>query len=153
MEEQIDNRKLVEAALFMSPKPVSIAELSELTGVASPGIVEKLVRELAEDYKNRDTVLEIAELGGKYVFSLKSPYSSKVKGVGAGPDLSRGALRILAYISKNENMLQSQLVNYFGSSTYDYMKELEEKEFVETKKFKRSKRISTTQKFKEYFNV
>ena len=49
--------------------------------------------------------------------------------------------------------MQSAIVKAFGSSTYDHMKELLEQEFVVTKKLGRSKRVETTQKFKEYFGV
>ena len=87
------------------------------------------------------------------MFSLKEPYASKVAGLASGPDISRGALRILAYISKNDGVLQSSVVKNFGSSVYDYIKELTEKEFIETQKIGRSKKITTTDKFKEYFNV
>ncbi|MDE1852024.1 MAG: SMC-Scp complex subunit ScpB [Candidatus Micrarchaeota archaeon] len=151
MDEQLDPKKTVEATIFMSAKALGISEIASLAGIASPGAVEKMVRELVEEYRSRDTALEILEISGKYMFSIKSPYASKVSGLASGPDLSKGALRILAYISKNDGVMQSQLVKYFGSQTYDYMKELVENEFVEAKKFKRSKKISTTPKFKEYF--
>lgn len=151
MDEQLDPKKMIEATIFMSAKALGIGEIASLAGIASPGIVEKIVKELVEDYRSRDTSLEILEISGKYMFSVKSPYSSKVSGLAVGPDLSHGALRILAYISKNDGVMQSQLVKYFGSQTYDYMKELVEKEFVEAKKFKRSKKINTTPKFREYF--
>jgi chromosome segregation and condensation protein ScpB len=49
--------------------------------------------------------------------------------------------------------MQSELVKIFGTSTYDYMKELLENEFVKTTRLKRSKKVETTTKFKEYFNV
>jgi segregation and condensation protein B len=153
MEGDADQKKLIEAALFMSPNALSVNEISAATGIASPGTIERLVRELITEYNVRDTSLRIMEISGKYMFSLKDEYISRVNSLASGPDITRPALRILAYISKNENVLQSELVKYFGSATYDYIKELSEKEFVESRKFKRSKRISTTPKFKEYFGV
>jgi hypothetical protein len=41
-----------------------------------------------------------------------------VKDLAVGPDISRGGLRLLAYISKNDGIMQSQLVKAFGQSTY-----------------------------------
>jgi segregation and condensation protein B len=153
MEENSDHKKLIEAALFMSPSAMSINEISAATGIASPGTIERLLNELMSEYESRDTSLRVMSISGKYMLSLKDPYISKVSSLAKGPDISRGALRVLAYISKNEGTLQSDLVKYFGSSTYDYMKELSEKEFVESHKFKRTKRIETTPKFNEYFGV
>ena len=151
--ENAEYKKLVEAALFMSPKALGISELSEVTGVASPGIVREALEKLIEDYKSDGTSLEVIKISDKYMFGLKEPYASKVSSLASGPDLSRGALRILAYINKNNGILQSQIVRLFGSSTYEYMGELEEKDFIKTKKTGRSRSIETTVKFREYFNV
>jgi chromosome segregation and condensation protein ScpB len=153
MPDNIDYRKLVEAALFMSSKAVSIEELSEHTGIASSGTLRGLLDDLINSYSNGDTSLEVLRIGDKYMFGLKEPYASRVASLAGGPDISKGALRILAYINKNEGVLQSTLVKTFGSTTYDYVKELKESEFIETEKYRTSKRVSTTQKFKEYFNV
>lgn len=153
MEEQAEHKKLIEAALFMSQNAIGINELVGATGIMSPGKIQTLVKELIEDYSKRETALMLIEIGGKYMFALKEPYATKVSGLAIGPDLTRGALRLLAYVSKNPEVLQSSVVRIFGGSTYEYMKELTEKEFVETKKIGRSKKIFTTAKFKEYFNV
>ncbi len=153
MPDEIDYKRLIEAALFMSPSAMSINDISNATGVASPGIIEKLLSELISEYDQSSTALRIMPISGKYMFSLKDPYASKVSSLAKGPDISRGALRVLAYIAKNENVLQSQLVKYFGSSVYEYVKELTEKEFIESRKFRRSRQISTTPKFSEYFSV
>ncbi len=153
MEEDAEYKKLIEAALFMSPNALSINEIATATGIATPGIISRFLDELISEYDSRDTSLKIMSISGKYMFSLKDQYISKVGSLATGPDIGRGALRVLAYISKNENVMQSDLVRYFGTSTYDYMKELTEKEFVESKKYKRTKKLNTTSKFKEYFSV
>jgi segregation and condensation protein B len=153
MDDTADYKKLIEAALFMSPGAMSIAEISGATGIASPGTVEKLVNELIADYESRDTSLKVMSISGKYMFSLKDPYISKVSSMAKGPDISRGALRILAYIHAHEGITQSDIVKDFGTSTYEYMKELQEKEFVEARRFKRTKKVQTTPKFNEYFSV
>ena len=153
MEGLLDYNKLVEAALFMASKAVGLDELSKQTGITSKVKLESIISDLIEQYKNDDTSLEIAKIGDKYMFSLKEPYASKVSSLAGGPDITKGALRVLSYVNKNEGILQSSLVKIFGGSTYDHIKELLENDFIEAKKFKTSKKITTTQKFKEYFNV
>jgi segregation and condensation protein B len=143
----------VEAALFMSPAALSVQELSGIIGIASIGHVDEMVKKLVEEYKTRDTALEIIEIDKKFMFALREPYASRVSRFASGPDISKGALRLLAYISKNNNALQSEVVKIFGGSTYDYVKELVEKGFMEKKKQGRSSRMSVTNKFKEYFSV
>ncbi|MCL5100557.1 MAG: SMC-Scp complex subunit ScpB [Candidatus Marsarchaeota archaeon] len=149
----IDYKRLVEAALFMSSRAMGMGELSNATGIASMGTLERIISELVEEYKNKDTALEIVKIDNKYLFGLKEPYASKVSSLASGPDLSKGSLRILAYVSKNNGIMQSQLVKTFGESTYAYVKELTEKDFIEAHKSGRSKKITTTSKFSEYFNV
>jgi segregation and condensation protein B len=153
MEEQLDYKKLIEAALFMSPNALSVQDLSGITGIASVGHVEEMVKKLAAEYESKDTALEIIEIDKKFLFTLREPYASRVSIYASGPDISKGALRLLAYISKNNNVLQSDLVKIFGESTYEHMKELNEKEFVERRKEGRSRRITVTNKFKEYFST
>ncbi|MDE1873826.1 MAG: SMC-Scp complex subunit ScpB [Candidatus Micrarchaeota archaeon] len=152
-EEQVDYKKLIEAALFMSPNALSAQNLSEITGIKSIGHIEQMLDALRSEYSSRDTSLEIAEIDKKYMLSLREPYASRVSNLASGPDITKGALKVLAYVSQNSNTLQSYLVKVFGASTYDHMKELMEQGFVERKKQGRSWRINVTNKFKEYFNA
>ncbi len=150
---QLDYKKVAEAALFASGRAMGIDELAKAIGLGSIGSLESIMDSLVNEYAGRDSAIEIQKLGSKYVMSIREPYASKVNGLAGAPDISRGALRILAYISKNEPVMQSAVVKAFGTTTYDYMKELVEKEFVIRKQVGRTKRIETTDKFKEYFNV
>jgi segregation and condensation protein B len=153
MGDELDYKKLIEAALFMSPNALGVQELSNITGIKSVGHIEKILGELTEDYKARDTSLEVIEIDKRYMLSLKEPYAGRVSSLSSGPDITKGALKLLAYISKNNNAMQSELVKIFGTSTYEHMKELVEHGFVERRKTGRSRKITTTNKFKEYFNV
>ena len=61
-EEQIDYKKLIEAALFMSPNALSAQDLSGITGIKSVGHIERMLNELVSEYSARDTSLEIIEI-------------------------------------------------------------------------------------------
>jgi len=80
------------------------------------------------------------------------PYLKYVSTFAGAPDISRGALRILAYISKNEPIMQNNIVKAFGTSSYEYIKEILDKGFIKATKSGRTKKLETTEKFKEYFN-
>jgi len=67
------------------------------------------------------------------------------------PDISRAALKVLAFISKNDGVEQSKLVKMLGTGVYDHMKELMEKGFVTRQKKGRTMAVHTTPKFSEYF--
>ena len=67
MEEQIDYKKLIEAALFMSPSALGTQDLCNRTGIASLGHVEDLVKKLVAEYKERNGALEIIEIDKKFM--------------------------------------------------------------------------------------
>ncbi len=152
--KEMENRHMVEAALFVAGHALGLDEISKATGIMSPGYLKKVLSEIASDYDNNgNTVIKLFEIGGKYLLGLKEPYASKVNGLAGSPDLTKGALRILAYTSKNEPIMQNAIVKAFGSSSYEHIKELIEKDFITASKVGRTKRLQTTQKFKEYFNL
>lgn len=146
-------KKLIEAALFVSAKALSADEIAKVVGIASIGYVSRLAEQLAKDYEGRDTALRISTVGNKFVMEVRGEYASKVNELAGKPELRQGALRILAYVSKNEPVMQNVVVRLFGSSTYDYMKELLDNDFVKTKRVGRTKKIETTEKFREYFEL
>jgi segregation and condensation protein B len=148
-----DYKKTVEAALFVSGRAMDTEELAKLVGIGSVGHVKKILDELILDYQNRDSSLIISRAGEKYTLGVRNEYAEKVNSIAGSPDISRSSLRILAYISKNEPIMQSAIVKAFGGATYEHMKELSEKEFIRTMKIGRTKRVETTNKFKEYFSL
>lgn len=150
--EKREHMNLVEAALFVSGKAMSADEIAGAVGIASIGYVRKIAEELMNDYKNRNTSIQLIKLGDKYILSVKEQYAARVSSVAGQPDLSKGALRVLAYVSKNEPIMQNNVVKSFGTSVYDYVKELVDNDFIKTNRVGRTKRLETTQKFREYFN-
>ena len=144
---------MVEAVLFLSGKAVSAEDISKITGIVSVGQISKFLKEMENEYRERDTPIIINEIAGKFIMELREPYASRLSGLANQPEISKGALRILAYISKNEPIMQNKIVNAFGDSAYQYIKELVEKEFITTERDGRTKRVSTTKKFSEYFGI
>src|SRR5271154_7106951 len=114
-----DYKKVIEAALFVSGRAMDTDEIAKVSGIASVGHVKKLMEELIVDYQNKDIALVITKVGDKYILGVRNEYAEKVSSLAGTPDLSKSALRILAYISKNEPVMQSAVVKAFGSSTYE----------------------------------
>ncbi len=151
--EENEKANILEAALFVSGRAMSAEELAGVAGIASVGYVKRMLDDMAERSKSSSGALCILRIGDKYIMSVKDPYGSIVGSLAGQPDISKGALRILAYISKNEPISQSRIVKAFGSTTYLYVKELIDGDFIKASKEGRTKRLETTQKFKEYFNL
>ncbi len=146
-------KRVAEAALFVSGRSMTDEELAKILGIGSIGYVKSMMDALAKEYNERNSSLEIRKDGASYSIGVRHEYIAKVASLAGAPDISHSSLRMLAYISKNEPVLQSALVKAFGSSTYEHMKELAEKKFVSSIKSGRTKKIETTPKFREYFEL
>lgn len=152
-ESDEEIKKMLEASLFISPDPLSLEELSKIVNIKSIGYVKKILNNLVDQYNDDSTSLKIDVVEGNYIFTLKDKYLNKVSYLTPKPDISKGALRILAYISKNEPVLQKNVKDLFGSMAYDYIKELSKKGFLASSKEGRTRKIKTTDRFKEYFEL
>ncbi|MBI5228159.1 SMC-Scp complex subunit ScpB [Candidatus Micrarchaeota archaeon] len=144
-----EEKKLIEAALFISARPMSLEELRTLTGIGALGYLQSVVNELKKDYEN--SAIDISESDGKYEMRVKSPYSEKVKQFAQDVEISKSALRTLAYLSKHDGMLKSDLVKKIGTQVYQDVHELLESGFVKAQKAGRSAKLTLTEKFKKYF--
>ena len=148
---KLEPKRVIEAALFISSKPLSIEELGKFIGVAAPGFVEGLVKELAADYDKYGSAIKLAFEPGGWIMRLRGEYAQKVAPLAQEGEVSRGALKILAYISQNEGIEQSKVADRLGSVIYDYVRELVEKGFLTKEKRGRTSVLRTTQKFRDYF--
>ena len=149
--DETEAEKIIEAALFMSSKPLTVAELGKLIGVAAPGFVSQRLDALKGRYDSAGSAIEIAAEEGKHYMRLRQQYLGAVKQFASEGEISRHALRTLAYISKNEGMRKSLLADKLGSTIYQDVAELVEKGFLLQKKSGRSSTLATTPKFKSYF--
>ena len=146
-----DPKRVIEAALFMSGRAMTLKELGSLVNVAALGFVKGILDKLRTEYDERNSAITIFESDGSYSLNIRSEYVEEVMAFTKESEVTPGALKILAYVSKNEGMVKSDIVKRLGTSVYQHVFELKEKGFVITRKFGRSSKVYTTNKFKEYF--
>jgi len=150
---ELDEKGLIEAALFISGRALSLGELRTLTGIAALGYLQGKVSELQKEYLDRASALEITEENGKYEMRVRNDYVPKVKQFAQEMEVSKNALRTLAYISKHDGVLKSELAKRIGPQIYQDVQELVENEFINAKKAGRSAKLFVTEKFKRHFSV
>lgn len=149
-EKTLDPLKVIEAALFMSTKPVSTIELGKLVGIAAPGFVEDMVKKLAQHYDERQSAVAIVNDNG-WIMKLKPEYAYKVRDFAQEAELSPGALKVLAFVSQHEGITQSKAVDMIGTTVYQYGEELSAEGWITRDKNGRTRVLRTTKKFKEHF--
>jgi segregation and condensation protein B len=144
-----DEKRLIEAALFMSARPMTVEEFRTLTGIGALGHLQKVVDELKSEYKERG--IEIVESEGKYEMKAKTDLIEKVKQYAQDVELSKSALRTLAYLSQHDGILKSEVVKRIGPKVYEDVFELSEAGFIKAQKSGRSAKLILTEKFKRTF--
>ncbi len=148
----IEDKALVEAALFVSGRPISVKDLSRALGIKSLEYIEKLIELIAAEYSERKSAIEVVRvLGDKYVMQVKQEYSQRVIHLMPKPDLRTGELKTLALIAYLQPIEQSKLVKLRGSQTYEHVKRLKEMGLVYAEPYERTKLLGTTQKFAELY--
>ena len=147
----MNDKALVEAALFAAGGPVSDAQLKSLLNRSAVYVAE-LANQLVEDYRARGSPLEIVKLDGKYVMQLRPEFASKVMSV-SPKELTVPVLRTLSIIAYYQPIFQNELVNVRGDKVYDHVAVLLDRGLIEKVKEGRSFRLSTTAAFCDYFGL
>ncbi len=143
--------RIVEAILFASPEPITLTKIARIAGVKLKAVRDAVFL-LQEEYRTRATALEIMEMGGKYTMRVKPEYSVYVDRF-RELDMERGALRTLAVIAFKQPVKLSELAKIRGNRCYEHVRKLEELGFIRLEPSGRTKVITTTRKFAEYFGL
>jgi segregation and condensation protein B len=143
----------LEAALYVSGRPLTLEELSELIGKAQSTTL-KLLDQLSAEYMHREGALEVVPLPrDRYALQLKPELTPRVGKLIPGGLLSFATLQTLVFIALKQPILQSELVALRGTHCYDHVKDLLDKKFIEGVPEGRSKMLTTTQLFSDYFGL
>ena len=143
----------IEAVLYLKGKPVSKKTLSEITN-SDINSVSDAIKQLYDKYSNPSSALEIINNNSLISLELKHSLNEYVEDL-LPAELKTAVLRTLAVIAIKKKLLQSDLIILRGSSAYDHIKELLEKNFIIKRKQKdgRSFWLSLSDKFYQRFAV
>ncbi|MEM5834289.1 MAG: SMC-Scp complex subunit ScpB [Candidatus Aenigmatarchaeota archaeon] len=144
-------KALLEAALFVSDKPLSLEKLSKVVGICSEEEVKKLLEELKKELSKEERGIELVETPEGFELRVKKEYREKVAKLAPFADLSNGMMRTLAIVAVKQPIKQSLIVKYQGNKAYGYVEALEKKGLIKTEKAGRTKIITTTPEFERYF--
>jgi segregation and condensation protein B len=153
-EKLIDELALVEAALYVAGRPLTLLEICSVLKTRSKNKAKKLVKALMQEYANRNTALEILELKDeRYVLQLKAEFTPHVRKLVKRPLLSTGPLKTLAYIALRQPVSQRRVVEVRGHHAYGHIKMLKEMGLVASERKGRSALLKTTDYFADYFGL
>lgn len=145
---------LVEAALYVTGRPLDLNELCSVLKTRSKNKARKLVKMLMKEYTNRNTSLEILELKDeRYVLQLRTEFTPHVKKLVKKPLLSTGPLKTLAYVAYRQPVSQKRVAEMRGHHSYGHIKQLKEMDLIIGERRGRSTFLRTTEYFADYFGL
>ncbi|MEM2152269.1 MAG: SMC-Scp complex subunit ScpB [Candidatus Bathyarchaeia archaeon] len=149
-----EKMRIIEAALYVAGRPLDLKTLCSIIGSHSEKKVHKIAKMLVEEYKRRNTALEVLELEDhRFVMQLKSNYSDRVKRLAVRPLLTVGPLRTLSYIAYKQPITQKQVIEVRGKHAYQHIKELIELGLITREKDGKDSILRTTEYFADYFGL
>ena len=148
-----DIKNKIEAVLFTVGRLVDLDELSQLTGIASKGILSDSLKNLIEDYKNKQGSLEIIEDNGKFKLNLKKDYLYLTTQLLDQTEFDKPTQETLALIAYKQPIMQSEIIKIRGNTAYEHISKLKEMEFITSEKSGRTRLLKTAPKFYDYFDV
>jgi len=144
-------KAVIEAALFASGRTLTPRELANLSGLSEER-ARALAEDLAAEYIARDSGLEIKSIGEGYSMQVRFGLAGRVLSF-APKEIEAPLIRTLAIIAYKQPIKQSVLVEIRGNKSYDHVKELEERGLIKAEKFSRTKLLTTTSGFADYFGI
>jgi segregation and condensation protein B len=144
-------KAVIEAALFASGRTLTQRELADLSNLSEER-ARALVEDLAAEYAARDSGIEIKSIGEGYSMQVRFGLAGRVLSF-APKEIEAPLIRTLAIIAYKQPIKQSVLVEIRGNKSYDHVKELEERGLINAEKFSRTKLLTTTRGFADYFGI
>lgn len=115
----IQERSIVEAALFLESDPVNIQHLSKVTGL-SRDVIREVITELENHYKADEHGIILSEVHGGYILSAKEELWDNLKeyyGKKNEDKLSRAAMETLSIIAYSQPLTKAEVENIRGVSS------------------------------------
>jgi segregation and condensation protein B len=145
---------LVEAALFLSPRPLSERQIAKLLGEGiSKAYVERLLDELAETLASPLRGIELRRDQGRAFLRVKSPYIDTVAHLAPHQDIPAPVLRSLAMIAYNHPMTQADLVKARGNKAYQHVQSLLARRLIRAEDHGRTMLLHVTEEFLRHFGL
>ncbi len=158
METPRNLKKIIEALLFASSKPLSLKKLSKITGFPIQKVKEE-IEKLKEEYYREDRAFGIFEVAGGYVMYSREEYADyirKLRGDSA-IRISKAMLETLAIIAYKQPITKAEMEILRGTSVDWTLKGLLERGLVKVvgrKKVRGAPLLyGTTDKFLKLFGL
>ena len=133
--DKIKAKRIIEAVLFVSDKPVSIMTLKDVLKDIEPTEIRTCIEELNSEYNSSERSFSIREIAGGFQMLTDPVYSSWISSLyKRAPDRLTGpALETLAIIAYKQPLTRSDIEIIRGVNVDGVLHTLEERTLIKTK--------------------
>ncbi|MFQ5951232.1 MAG: SMC-Scp complex subunit ScpB [Candidatus Geothermarchaeales archaeon] len=147
-------RARIEAALYVSGRPLTTEELARAAGISSQKNTVKAARTVAKSFNSSLDAVEISELSGqRFVMQLKPEYNLVAKKFALKPLMPTSVLRTLSYVVYFQPVTSADMALRRGSQVYQHLKTLQQMGFIESQPSGRTRVYRTTSLFPQHFGL
>lgn len=154
LSEEAEAKARIEAALYVSGRPLSAEELAKAAGFTSKRKAIRLARSLMQSYNSPEHAIQIVEYSGnRFAMQLKPQFAKVAKRFSMKPLLPQSVLKTLSYIAFFQPITSQDLAEKRGPQVYQHIKQLEQMGFIQGEPSGKTKVYRTTPTFAEYFGL
>ena len=133
--DRLKAKRIIEAVLFVSDKPVSIMTLKDVLKDIEPTEIRECVEELNNEYNSSERSFSIREIAGGFQMLTDPVYSSWITSLYKKPSdrLTGPALETLAIIAYKQPLTRSDIEIIRGVNVDGVLHTLEERSLIKTR--------------------
>jgi len=131
--EQEQAKRIIEALLFSSDKPLDLIQIKEVLEELDTQIIKSLIRQLRDEYTAEERSFNITEVAGGYRISTDPQYASwlqRLYRTSRTEKLSHPSLETLAIVAYRQPITRLEIEDIRGVNVEGVLKALLEKSLV-----------------------
>ncbi|PXY71400.1 hypothetical protein CXX78_01290 [Candidatus Parvarchaeota archaeon] len=151
-DKDLQNRKKVEAALFIAGRYLSLKELVSLTDV-NPILLRKILDDLKDQYKG--SAIQIVTKGdNEWKMDVSQEHAEIVNRLATGSaEFTRAEQETLAIIAYKQPIKQSVVIKIRGNKAYDHINNFAGRGLIVKRKEGHTAILTLSDSFYDYFNL
>jgi len=146
-------KRRIESALFKARRILPLEEIYKIFHKNEKGDVLKLIRELAEEYKEFKTSLEIVEFSNlRFQLKVKDPILNSIEKFTRGDLLRKSEIKtlaVIAYLQPSATLKKLYSKRGRSKTVYNNIERLKKLKII----FEKEETIFLTKYFYEYFQI
>jgi len=153
-------KRILEAVLFSSSRPISSSQLAEVSGAANGRDVRKALKELQQEYEAEERSFAIEELAGGFQVLTRPEYDSYIARLHSRQQddtLSKAALETLAIVAYRQPITRAEVEDIRGVGAGHILRSLVEKRLLKvagkSDELGRALLYGTTKQFLQVFGL